>query len=696
MTSGLARKRRFLENVPMPSFLALLRCALLGLALLAGTAPAAPLAMRELAAIPDHDRPALSPDGRFLAVLVPIDGRVNLGVLDLDTRRIVNRVAIPGLDIRDARWIGDDWLVFSTDRYGAAGAMRLNTGGLYAVSRDGSRQIQLFPSLREAINAGMRRRFAPAAPLRDVPGRPGEMIVAVDDGNGDEVDVNLYRQDLATGRRTLLTRQRPPRTFHWLLDHDLVPRVALAGVADRSDIVVHYRAGADAPWRELWRSSRTAGTMTLPLHFDTDNRGLYVASNEGRDTMAVHLVVPDELGPGAPVVPAGATPLAEHPRFDIGADASGRYIGGLLLDHAGRDVVGYRFNAEKPVVLWADDGHRRLQELVDRALPDTVNLLQRSAGRRTLVASFSDVRAERWHLLDEKDGTLSPLFVSRPWLDRRMLPAMTPFWFRTRDGMEILSYLFLPPDRAADAKLPTVIEVHGGPWLRPDSWGEPGGGVVHAQWLASRGYAVILANFRGTTGLGRRLYQASRGQFGLAMQDDVEDLADWAVREGVADAGRICLMGASYGGYATLMGLAKTPAKYRCGVAGAPASDLEKLLVSGWSAISRLDAPRRYWTEMVGDPAVDGAALRAVSPARLAERIRAPVMIYAGADDSIAPVEQAEAMRAALRAAGREPRWVMRYGEGHGFRSTANVLDLHEQIADFLQTHLGTPDKAAQ
>lgn len=662
-------------------------CALVVLALFVGALQAAPISLRQLMRVPDHDQPTLSSDGRFLAVLVPVAGRVNLAVIDLESREIVNRVAVPGLDIRSLRWVGDDWLVFSTDRHGAAGAMLRNAGGLYAVSRDGRQQRKLFPSLQESIKAGMRR-FVSATPVRAVPGRPGELIVAVNDV--DELSVDLYRLDVDSGRRSLLTRQRPPRTFGWVLDHDLVPRVALASVADRSDIVVHHRDGAEAPWRELWRSSRTAGAMTLPLHFDVDNRGLYVASNEGRDTMAIHRIVPDEVRDGTPV-PAGATPLAEHPRFDIGADASGDDIGGLLLDPEGREVVGFRFDAEKPVTLWADDGYRRLQEMVDAALPGTVNVLERSTGTNTLVTSYADVRPERWYLLDEKSGTLAPLFASRPWLDRQPLAAMTPVWWRSRDGLEILSYLFLPPGAKAGERLPTVIELHGGPWTRGASWGQAGGDVAQAQWLASRGYAVILANFRGSTGFGRKLYQSGRRQFGLAMQDDVEDVTDWAVREGIADAGRICLAGASYGGYATLMGLAKTPDRYRCGIAGVPVSDLEKLLTSGWSTISRLDAPRRFWTEMVGDPATDGPALRAVSPARLAERIRAPVMIYGSADDTRTPIEQAEAMRDALRAAGHEPRWVMRYGEGHGFRSAGNVLDLHEQMDDFLQTNLAAP-----
>jgi dipeptidyl aminopeptidase/acylaminoacyl peptidase len=172
------------------------------------------------------------------------------------------------------------------------------------------------------------------------------------------------------------------------------------------------------------------------------------------------------------------------------------------------------------------------------------------------------------------------------------------------------------------------------------------------------------------------------------MQDDVEDVTDWAIAQGLADPQRICLSGASYGGYAALMGAIKTPDKYRCAIAGLPLTDIGLLLTSGWSNISSRDAPRRFWLDMVGDPATQAAELRAVSPAHLAARIKAAVMLYASEEDGQVPIEQAENMRSALRAQGQEPRWFSRVNEGHGFGGSDTRQELYRDMFDFLAQQL--------
>ena len=242
-----------------------------------------------------------------------------------------------------------------------------------------------------------------------------------------------------------------------------------------------------------------------------------------------------------------------------------------------------------------------------------------------------------------------------------------------------------------------MVHIHGGPWARPDAWGRASSGVTEARLLASRGYAVILPMFRGTTGLGRKIFAGAQGEFGRRMQEDIEDVTDWAVREGIADARRICLSGASYGGYAALMGLVKTPDKYRCAVAGMPVSDIGLLIASGWSNISEHDLPRQFWIEMVGDPEKQAAALREVSPAHQAQRVRGAVMLYGGNEDWQTPVEQMEAMRTALRKHGQEPVWMLSTGEGHGLAGTQNRLALYARMFAFFGQHLAplTPPASA-
>lgn len=649
-----------------------------------GLATAQPLSLRSMLTAPDFDEPQLSENGRFLAVLVPINGSINLSVIDLETRKPLSRVSIAGADIGSAQWVGSERLVFSMDRRGAAAARRFNTGGIFVVNRDGSGQRKLFPTYRDQVLAGAKRLVSFSV-ARIPPGQSDEIIVAGNDR--DRYSEDLYRVHVVSGNRTHLTAQRPPRTQGWLLDRNDVPRVAVASHEGTTESTTWWRESASAPWKELWRTNSVKGDMLAALHVESDNRHLLVAANAGRDTMAVYRYDTQARQKKAL--------LAEHPRLDLGADAGGQPVEGMLLDASGSEVVGFRVNSGPPTTLWLDAQHQRLQALIDGALPGLANSFERAPdGSRTLVTSYSDRKPVRWHLLDEQTGRLEALFVSAPWRDRGQLVAMNPFTYTTRDGLDMPSYWLAPARRRPGEKLPTVLLIHGGPWVQPLPWGPDTGLFRLAQMLAAQGFAVVIPNFRGTTGLGRTIYQASRGQFGRAMQDDIEDATDWAVAQGLADPARICLAGASYGGYAALMGLVKTPDKYRCAVAGLPVTDLEAMINSGWSDISKNAEARQYWREMVGDPERDAAALRAVSPAQQAHRIKGQVMLYGSVDDRRVPIEQMDRMRAALRANQNEPRWIAAYGEGHGFMGLRNLLDSYTQQFDFLRQNLKSTSPA--
>jgi len=200
---------------------------------------------------------------------------------------------------------------------------------------------------------------------------------------------------------------------------------------------------------------------------------------------------------------------------------------------------------------------------------------------------------------------------------------------------------------------------------------------------------VLVPQFRGTTGFGATQFNSSRRQLGKTMQEDIEDATDWAVKEGYADSGRVCLSGASYGGYSTLMGLAKTPTKYQCGIAGLAVTDLELILTSGYGDIPRNESALKFWKTMAGDPKTDGDAMRAVSPVYLADRIKAPVLIYAGVDDIRVPLEQMKNMREALAKVGKSVVWIQKDKETHGYVKLENNVDLYTQVLDFLDKNIG-------
>lgn len=630
---------------------------------------------------PAYREPELSPDGRFFAVTMPVRERMNLAVIDVETREAKLLTSVSDFDVIDVHWVGNQRLVFSLGRLNSpTGPEQQDGGGLFMVSRDGQEVRKLLPTVRERINS-LQVTYRDLSVMASVPGSDEEIIVDEYESGGSH---HVYRLNVRNGRKTLLSDGRPPRSYRWVLDRTRVPRVAVAWEKESTEEVVWYRASAKDPWQELYRQRANAERIE-PLAFDDDDQTLIVASNRGRDTMAIHLY--------DPVKRALGERLAAHPRFDMGADASGRRVPGLVLERNTGRLIGFRLATEKFETVWLEDDYARMQKTLDAALPGMINRFYGDPkGKRLLVLSYSDRQPARWYFLHADRGALEPLFDSTPWFKPGDLVAMEPFTFKSRDGLELLGYLFLPPGAKKGDRLPTVVHIHGGPHVRADYWGFSSFGAREGQLFASRGYAVIVPNFRMTPGFGTKIFRAGQRQFGKAMQEDIEDAADWAIAQGIADANRICLSGASYGGYAALMGVAKTPDKYRCAIAGLAVTDIELLLTSSYGDIPRDDrGGLQTWYDMVGNPsdAKDLEAMRAVSPAYLADRIKAPVLMYSGVDDIRVPLEQPRKMRAALESKGKPVRWIQKNEEGHGFGKLENNVDLYTQILDFLGQHVG-------
>jgi dipeptidyl aminopeptidase/acylaminoacyl peptidase len=231
-----------------------------------------------------------------------------------------------------------------------------------------------------------------------------------------------------------------------------------------------------------------------------------------------------------------------------------------------------------------------------------------------------------------------------------------------------------------------VLLVHGGPQARGGSWRWD----ADSQFLASRGYLVVEPEFRGSMGYGAKLFRAGWKQWGLAMQDDVADATRWAVAQGLADGKRICIAGASYGGYATLMGLAQDPDLFRCGVAWAAVTDIDLMYGAHWSDF-RGEYKREGMPLLIGDRVEDAAALKAASPVHNAERIRQPLLLAHGAWDVRVPIAHGEAMRDALKPHNSKVEWLVYDDEGHGWQKPANNIDFWGRVERFLARHIGKP-----
>jgi dipeptidyl aminopeptidase/acylaminoacyl peptidase len=492
----------------------------------------------------------------------------------------------------------------------------------------------------------------------------------------------LYRLNLNTGRTTLLTQGRPASLAEgWILDSKLVPRVMFAGVKDELTRVIYYRKGADAEWQEIARYSRDKGSVFVPLAFEADDQMMQVATNINRDTMAVYRYDPNQKKLGEM--------MASHPRFDMGANSMGQSVPGVLVSSIDDKIVGYRVAADKPETVWTDEARAKTQTMIDAALPDSINSYQRTPdGKRLLVTSFSDTKTTRWHILDEAKRTLEEIGSGRPWLDGKLVEQRI-IRYKTRDGLEIPGYLFLPKNYKAGDKLPTVVHIHGGPHVRADSFGS-GFGVREGQLFASRGYAVLVPNFRITPGLGNKIFNSGFGAYGRQMSEDHEDAFKWLVGEGIADPKRACISGASYGGYAGLQAMVKTPDLFKCAVAGLAPTDMKYQLTTSDGDTAASVAGVKLWKAILGTEDLDSKLIRDISPVFNADKIKGAVFLYAGLNDIRVPIDQINRMDKALKAAGNPAKaYVVKEKEGHGFGKLENNVELYTQILKFLEEQIG-------
>lgn len=627
------------------------------------------LSVEEFFKRPLYSQPSLSPDGRRLAVIVPADGRDHLAVLDLDTRKGGRITNFRDADALRHFWINGERLLFAVgEAHEASGEARFF--GWYAVNADGSELRAIDAPETHGPSASPRapgqrtylRGFRPLAP--DPAG--GDNII-VEARYRDRETPDVYRYQSKSGEMTLLSFDRPSNVTRWVVDRGGIPRVAHS--YDRGITTIWYRAGEGQAWMKLDEAEDSKLTIR-PLAFDFDNRRLYVASHAGEDKSAIYHYDFERLRPGER--------LARH--LDVDLDT-------MLFSRARRKLLGIAFDADKPGVVWLDEEMARLQVTVDRALPHTFNQLRIADQnpKRALVAAFSDTSPPDYLLFDADRQTLEKIASTRPWIKPQDMSERKFVRYKARDGLEIPAYLTIPRN-SSGKNLPLVVEIHGGPWVPKQSWGfHP-----HAQFFASRGIAVLQPDFRGTLGYGRRHYASSFGQWGLAMQDDITDGVEWLVREGIADRNRICLFGGSYGGYATLWGLIKTPDLYRCGVAYVAVTDIGLYFDIPWSDMARSSYE---WLEYgarsrIGDPATDRDKFNRVSPLHNAARLQAPVLLAYGALDRRVPLKHGNALRDALEQYGKKYEWVVYRDESHGFNKDENRVDFYRRVEAFLKRHL--------
>jgi dipeptidyl aminopeptidase/acylaminoacyl peptidase len=619
--------------------------------------------------LPQYAEMKLSPDGKHLAALGPFKGWQNLVVIDLAGRSAQPVSSMESRDVVWFQWVNSKRLILRTGTL----AERVDDhrgGGLFAVDRDGGAAKQLSEGTDEGKYGSRRAVYRHLSFVRALPGDDDDVIVQeyVFDAKGGTAG-QLYRLDTRTGRKTTLSLGKPDSadSENWLVDNHGVARTL--ETHQRGLTKVYYRASSEAAWEKLVEYPLGAAGWS-PLMLDDDDHTLYVSSRNGRDKSVIVNYDTRSKSLGAIV--------ASHPQVDLHS---------LVVEDEGH-VVGVTYNADRPGTAWFDERVAHIQEAVDVSLPNAVNHLSWSRGLGlVLVESQSDVSPGSYYLLDPKTGKMEWLADRSPWIKPELMSPMRAVRYRARDGLEIPAYLTVPRG-SPGRNLALVVLPHGGPWVSGDSWHfNP-----EVQFLASRGYAVLQPNFRGTTRYGWKHFSSSFRQWGLTMQDDIADGVLWAIKEGIADKSRVCIYGASYGGYAALMGLAKTPELYKCGIDYVGVTDISLNFDVTWSDYANSDYIKYDAKTLLGDPEKDREHWKAVSPVEQAAKIQVPVFMAYGASDRRVPLIHGEEMKAALEKNKQKFTWMVMPGEGHGFRNPENQVKFYQAMEQFLKENIGAKE----
>jgi dipeptidyl aminopeptidase/acylaminoacyl peptidase len=604
----------------------------------------------------------LSPNGKFLATTTNLEGRIQLTVAELETGATKNVAGYDTLDVAGVQWINDERLAFSLiDR---EGDQTSSAAGLYAINRDGTKSAILMESpglIRGRMDGGAwasepRWMKMLGRAVNDDP----NSILAV--GYFPSRDAVLYRVDSLTGKRKEIDIDVKGLARGFVVDKKNQLRVVMITNAEHSQVAVWYRDQDGKDWRKL-AEFPTFKPKFHVLGFDADDTTMIVSAPTEGGRWGVY-------------------------KYDFAANKPGELLasdkmvdvdGGLVFSPDSRKLLGLRMQTEPPKTLWFDKSLASLQLGIDKAFAGLVNVIHPSnAQAPMLIHSYSSTQPGRYSLYHPDKKKLQNLFVTRPWIDPNKMSTQLAYDYVARDGLPILAYLTLPLGRQPKA-LPMIVHVHGGPWGR-DHFGYDS----EVQFLAGMGYAVLQPQFRGSTGFGDVHFTKSFGQWGLSMQDDVTDGVNSLVKQGVVDPKRVCIMGASYGGYATMMGLVKDPDLYRCGVNLLGVTNLFYISSSGaWgdkAAIYALD-------KTLGDPATLRDQFNATSPSKQADKIKAPVFMAYGEKDYRVPLVHGEEMRDGLKKNGTVVEYMELEKEEHGIAKEATRYRVFGAIETFLRKY---------
>jgi dipeptidyl aminopeptidase/acylaminoacyl peptidase len=609
---------------------------------------AVPLIPREvLFGNPEKTQPRLSPGGERLAYIVPVDGVLNVWV---------------GPVVPDAGGGGSEPVTRDTDRgirqyFWAEDGTHL----VYLQDKGGDENWRLYavdPATKEIRDLTPFENVQ-ARPLEKDKRHPDELLIALNRRDPQVHDV--YRLNLTT-RDLEMVVENPGNVAGWVADAELRVRGALSAYPD-GGFGLLVRKTEEDDWRELFRWGPEDSLNSGPVGFSEDGAQMFL--RDSREANTASLVRLDLSTQEVEI-------LAEDPEYDVSD---------VLVHPDTREVQAAAFTRARSEWIVLDETVREDFAAIAKLHPGDFTVVSRDrADENWLVAFTADDGPVSYYTYDRDEKRGAYLFDDRPDLKEYALAQMEPISFEARDGLEIHGYLTVPPASGSE-KVPMVLNVHGGPWVR-DVWGyDP-----EAQWLANRGYACLQVNYRGSTGYGKRFLNAGNKGWGAKMHDDLVDAVRWAIELGIADPERVAIYGGSYGGYAALVGATFTPELFRCAVDIVGPSNLITLIKSippYWNPLLAI------FHERVGNPETEVEFLKSRSPLFRVEQIKIPMLIAQGANDPRVKQAESEQIVAAMKEKGIDYEYLLFPDEGHGFAKPENRLKFYAAAERFLAKYLG-------
>ncbi|MET0308464.1 MAG: S9 family peptidase [Sphingomonas sp.] len=606
----------------------------------------APLDAAVFAEIPAVEAPELSPDGKQLAAKIAVNGVQYFAVVPLDGSK-PHLVGLKEMDLNWWQWVNDDWLV-------------LGVGQLSPVEGDKwyiSRAVSVSAKDGHVVNLATRDAAQDADDLlwTATDGTPRVLIAgqtsiySTDAGFWPQVD----EVDVSNGKHKRVLPGREG-VFNWFADAKGVVRMGVGGTLDGRTRRVVYRESERASFHVIDRAKSFRDGLTIPtLFLDQPNKALVVADDEQGFSALYEL------------------DLATMARGKQLFASKGYDIGGLVGDGTGAGYLGVRVNEDKPAIRWTDPAIEAMHKAVAAGIkggePRIVSL---SRDRKTAIVQVGGPSAPgAYFLYRSDDGSMLRLSTSNTTIGLKLMHPVKTIRYKARDGLEIAAVLTLP--RGKTGKLPLIVMPHGGPYARDseewDWW---------AQFLADRGYAVVQPNYRGSSGYGTSFAAKGEGQWGLAMQDDLNDAVTALADLGIADPGRVCMVGASYGGYAALRAAQRDGKLYRCAVSYAGVSDLNRM-ISYDSAFLGSESRKDWLRAQAPD-------FKQISPLFHPEQFSIPVLLVHGKKDRVVPINQSRVMVDKLKEAGKNVTYIEQPEADHHFTRSQDRLEFLKALEVFL------------